>query len=503
MEELGDLLRRTNPRITSQMNTPTSSSTEPAPDPSATGAQAEEERRFLRRQPPPALPHRGPSAEPTPLARPIPCPDCGGAGYVLLDVPVGHPDFGRAIPCHCKQEELAWRRTQSFQSMSNLTALARYTFDNFIPQPTWLARHHQIMLQRAYEVCFAFAQEPSGWLLLTGGYGCGKTHLAAAIANARLDRGQPALFVVVPDLLDHLRTTFGPESHITYDELFEQVRTTRLLILDDLGAQSTTPWAQEKLYQILNHRYNAQLPTVITTNQRLEDIDQRLRSRLGDINLVERVHINTPDFRSGAKATQSDLSTLSFHQEQHFHNFDVQRPNMTPDEIANTRRILEVAMAYAEEPRGWLVLMGPSGRGKTHLAAAIANRQREHGQTDAMFVVVPDLLDYLRAAFNPQAVIPYDRRFEEVKKAPLLVLDDLGVESATPWAREKLFQLLNYRYNAVLPTVITTSAAPNEIEPWLRTRMFDQTRCTVCVFESTSRSKKEEKGGSRRSGRRY
>lgn len=421
---------------------------------------------------------------------------------MLLDVPVGHPDFGKAIPCHCKQEEQLWRKVQAFQNMSNLTALARYTFDNFIPQPTWLARHHQIMLQRAYEVCFAFAQEPSGWLLLTGGFGCGKTHLAAAIANARLDRGQPALFVVVPDLLDHLRTTFSPDSTVTYDELFEQVRTTRLLILDDFGAQSTTPWAQEKLFQILNHRYNAQLPTVITTNQRLEDIDQRLRSRLGDINLVERVHISAPDFRSGSKATQSDLSTLSFHQNQHFHNFEIQRPNMTHEEIANARRILEVALAYAEEPRGWLVLMGPSGRGKTHLAAAIANRQREKGQTDAMFVVVPDLLDYLRAAFNPQSVIPYDRRFDEVKKAPLLVLDDLGVESATPWAKEKLFQLLNYRYNAVLPTVITTAASLEEIEPWLRTRMVDTTRCTVCVFKAREEQTQSNKRSYGRSGRR-
>ena len=94
-----------------------------------------------------------------------------------------------------------------------------------------------------------------------------------------------------------------------------------------------------------------------------------------------------------------------------------------------------------------------------------------------MLIVVPDLLDHLRAAFSPQATTPYDRRFDEIKRAPLLVLDDLGTESATPWAREKLFQLLNFRYSARLPTVITTSARPDDIEPWLRTRMFDLERC--------------------------
>jgi DNA replication protein DnaC len=71
----------------------------------------------------------------------------------------------------------------------------------------------------------------------------------------------------------------------------------------------------------------------------------------------------------------------------------------------------------------------------------------------------------------------YDRRFDEIKKIPLLVLDDLGTESATPWAREKLFQLLNYRYSALLATVITTSSEPQRMEPWLRTRLFDVSRC--------------------------
>ena len=146
----------------------------------------------------------------------------------------------------------------------------------------------------------AFAEQPDGWLLLTGGYGCGKTHLAAAIANQRLEEGQSAIFVVVPDLLDHLRTTFGPNSEASYDQLFDEVRNTSLLILDDLGVQSATPWAQEKLFQILNHRYNGQLPTVLSTNQRMEDLDQRLRSRLQDMNLVQHIQIRAPDYRAGA-----------------------------------------------------------------------------------------------------------------------------------------------------------------------------------------------------------
>ena len=60
----------------------------------------------------------------------------------------------------------------------------------------------------------------------------------------------------MPDLLDHLRATFAPGSDVSYDELFETVAIAPLLVLDDLGTQSSTQWAQEKMFQILNHRYN-------------------------------------------------------------------------------------------------------------------------------------------------------------------------------------------------------------------------------------------------------
>jgi DNA replication protein DnaC len=66
-----------------------------------------------------------------------------------------------------------------------------------------------------------------------------------------------------------------------------------------------------------------------------------------------------------------------------------------------------------------------------------------------------------------------------VRTAALLVLDDLGTESATPWAREKLYQIINHRYVAKLPTVITTSVSPDDLDPRIRTRILDETRCLV------------------------
>ncbi len=86
-------------------------------------------------------------------------------------------------------------------------------------------------------------------------FGCGKTHLGAAIANYRASEGFSPMFIVVPDLLDHLRSTFNPSSETSYDRRFEEVRSAPLLVLDDLGTQAATPWVKEKLYQLFNYRY--------------------------------------------------------------------------------------------------------------------------------------------------------------------------------------------------------------------------------------------------------
>ncbi len=398
------------------------------------------------------------------------CPVCKGAGFVHPLLASGKPDFSRVIPCSCTQKELGKEHQTRLQQYSNLGLLTRLTFDNLLPQGRSENPINQEQFSRAYQAAKAFAAEPEGWLVLAGPSGYGKTHLAAAIANRCLENNHPVFYITAPDLLDHLRATFSPNSEIPYDEFFEQVRNIPLLVLDDLGAQSSTPWAKEKLDQLLNHRFNNQLPTVIVSIIPIEELEERIRTRLISSNLCQ---IHTIEVESPTLFTSSWAPEFKKEKDMTFDSFD-KRGNLPLDQRENLDKAFNLALDFAKSPDGWLVFQGENGCGKTHLAAAIVNYRYQHKQP-ALFIVVPDFLDHLRYTFNPESKISYDRLFESVKATPLLVLDDFGKQTTTPWAQEKLYQVINYRYNSRLPMVVTTNCLTDEMDNPIASRFVDPT----------------------------
>lgn len=386
------------------------------------------------------------------------CVVCGGAGFVHPRLPSGKPDYGRVISCHCLKAELSQEQQIQLKQYSNIGALTRYTFDKLVPEGRKGDPRKQHQFNEAYKAAKDFADNPQGWLILSGPSNCGKTHLAAAIANEQIHQGKTVLFISTPDLLDKLRTTYNSESELPYNEFFDRVRNIPLLILDDLGINTSTAWVKEKLDQLINHRFNNELPTVIVTANPIGEIDERIRTRLTNSSLCR--HYTVEDRQSLIDVGWA--SQFALQKQMTFENFDWQRVNLTSEQRQNLSQAFRLAFEFAKNPEGWLVFMGTTGCGKTHLAAAISNYRFQLGHP-ALFIVTPEFLDHLRSTFNPESKISYDQLFEKVKTAPLLILDDFGEQSTTPWAKEKLYQVINYRYNARLATVITTRYSLEEI----------------------------------------
>lgn len=436
------------------------------------------------------------------------CPYCQGAGYLRVDVPVGHPNFGKLEICSCRRQFLAKNTRDRLFSLSHLEELKNLTFETFQPRGhTGLGKIQADSLERAYNQAQQYASSLNGWLVLQGGYGCGKTHLAAAIANLAVSMGVPTLFLTVPDLLDSLRFSYDSEE-TTFEDRFDEIRNSSLLILDDFGTQNATGWAQEKLFQIVNYRYINKLPLVITTNLSLEEIDPRIRSRIQDPELVSVIKILTPDYRRPSdEMGHLELSSLVHLKNRGFINFEPRNNEGLPKEVvSDLEDAFNAARGFAENPEGWIVFVGPPGSGKTHLAAAIGNFRAEMG-IPPLFIVTPDLLDYLRATFSPDSTVRYDRRFEEIKTTPLLILDDLGSHAQSAWAKEKLFQIINHRYNAELPTAITMSLdALTEMDSRIKTRLADARICEYYTITAPAykhhESKKEARKEKMRRGRR-
>jgi DNA replication protein DnaC len=118
------------------------------------------------------------------------------------------------------------------------------------------------------------AGERNAGLIFVGPPGVGKTHLAVAVLVEILERcAIPGRFVELTSFINQLQATFVPTAPETTQDVLAPLMEAPLLVLDELGAQQPTPWLRDVLYLVINARYTKRLPTLFTTNYRLQ-VDQ-------------------------------------------------------------------------------------------------------------------------------------------------------------------------------------------------------------------------------------
>lgn len=220
---------------------------------------------------------------------PTGCPQCGGVGWIFTE---------RATPCEC-------RYTTAMRTVTKANALTlpgnmgqRMTFQSFNPAGAPDASlPQQRSLATAKRRLTRWVQNPNGWIVITGATGTGKTHLAVATAAAVTASGISATFSTVAEVLNTLRRNARLEPD---DTTLTQLQNTGLLVLDDMGAERSTAFAEEQLHLIIDYRYERVTPTIITTNldyAALQSRRPRIASRMMDYRNTLQITIDAPDYR--------------------------------------------------------------------------------------------------------------------------------------------------------------------------------------------------------------
>lgn len=248
------------------------------------------------------------------------CLGRGGRGERYIPAPNGGEPFTSSWDewCTCPEAEVnrlvaraAWdaRRAVVDQRMLD-RQFAQTTLPTRLMDTTFDSYPVSYETRSALAAARDWANDPDGhsWLLLWGPYSTGKTGLAVAAFRQRLQTTGAGLFLTVEHLLLTLKGTYGPNGEGSESKVIASIRQAPLLVLDDAGAERTTGWVQEKLFGIVNYRYDQQLPTIITSNldpaalaQHLGERSMwRIREMCGEQYIVE---VDGPNLRDSGRAS--------------------------------------------------------------------------------------------------------------------------------------------------------------------------------------------------------
>ena len=191
--------------------------------------------------------------------------------------------------CNCDEANKIWKRYDEFIEKEklkefNLKQIEKLFQNNNLGKRQLNSTFENYKInyknKKAYENAKKYANklingETDKGLFITGTYGVGKTYLASCIANETIKNKNTVVFGTLIQLLDYIKDTYK-DSDMSDKEYLNLYSSVDLLIIDDLGKEKPTEWVLEKLFLIVNNRYNNYLPIVITTNYNRNQLRERL-----------------------------------------------------------------------------------------------------------------------------------------------------------------------------------------------------------------------------------
>lgn len=202
-----------------------------------------------------------------------------------------------------RQAQLKARIEKLFDQSKMGERFKNRTFENFEITDS---NRRAYSAARKYADSFKQYAETGIGIILSGPYGVGKTHLAAAIAIYLMNQGTPVIFGTLINLLGKVKQTYNDEfEQVDEWKILNLYSTVDLLVIDDLGKEKPSEWVLEKLYSIINERYENNKPVVITTNYDHETLMNRLSVK-GNTETAESIVSRLHEMCRGVILTGSD-----------------------------------------------------------------------------------------------------------------------------------------------------------------------------------------------------
>ncbi|HAK44010.1 MAG TPA: DNA replication protein [Clostridium sp.] len=217
------------------------------------------------------------------------CPTCGEA--VEKVIVVLNKSLKVPLACSCRRAKLEEERIK-FENEDKQRRLdivfKNSLMDKKFKDVTFENWDHTQANEKIYKICskysykFSELKKNNVGLILYGDPGNGKSYASACIANSLLNKGIPVVCVGINALLDRIKETYNKWGSEGEQTVLRSLANAELLILDDLGTEQDTPWSKTQIYNIIDSRSRNELPTIITINLNLNDIEIRYGKRTYD-----------------------------------------------------------------------------------------------------------------------------------------------------------------------------------------------------------------------------